>query len=238
MKRLLLFILAALPSCAYIPRAASVPVKKITAGDPSSKELIVFLPGRWSLPTEFKREGFFEIAREKWPDARLVIPDLHLGYYKSNTMPRRLHEDVILPAKESGATTVRLVGISLGGLGALIYDLEHPGEVDEIYLLSPFLGEEEVIEEIRSAGGLGKWNPGEIEEKDFSSRLWVGLRETWRKNRKPPAVYLGCGREDRLAESNSLFAAEFLSEKDETWISGAHDWETWRKLFSAMIAEQ
>ncbi len=186
MSRLLLLLLAALPSCAYIPRPASVPVKTIISGDPASSELIVFLPGRWSLPTEFEREGFFEIARKKWPLARLAVPDLHLGYYKNESMPRRLHEDVILPARKSGITAVRLIGVSMGGLGALIYDIEHPGQVDEIYLLAPFLGQEEVLLEIRASGGLEKWQPGKIAEKDFSRRLWMGLREKWMDEGQTP----------------------------------------------------
>lgn len=235
MKRFFLLLCALLPSCTYLPRPTSTPVKSLVSGMPSGDELIVFLPGRWSLVKEFDKEGFFEIARKKWPNARLDAPDLHLGYYKSNSMSRRLHEDVILPARKSGVKTIRFVGISMGGLGALIYDIEHPGEVSEIYLLSPFLGEEEVISEITTAGSLAKWNPGEVANKDFSRRLWIGLREQWLEAGKRPVIHLGCGTEDRLAPSAKLLAREFLSEKDQTWMPGGHDWPTWRPLFAEMV---
>ncbi|MDP4626148.1 MAG: alpha/beta hydrolase-fold protein [Akkermansiaceae bacterium] len=237
MKRLLFLLLGILPSCAYLPRPAHVPVKTLSAGNPAGKELVVFLPGRWSLVGEFKKEGLFQIAEEKWPEARLVAPDLHLGYYQSQAASQRLHEDIILPAKASGVETIRLVGVSMGGLGALIYDLEHPGEIDEIYLLAPFLGEEEAIAEIEAAGSLRKWKPGTIEEKDFSRRLWVGLREKWLEKGDRPTLYLGCGTEDRLAPSSRLLAQEFLSEGDTTWLPGGHDWPVWRKLFAEMTAK-
>lgn len=235
MKKVFLTILALLPSCAYIPRPASTPVRTQVSGNGSGDELVVFLPGRWSLPEEFEREGLIEIARKKWPDARLVTPDLHIGYYKNQTMIQRLHEDIILPARHSGVKTIRLVGVSMGGMGALVYDLEHPGEVTEIYLLSPFLGEEQALAEIAAAGGLAKWNPGTPSAEDFSRRLWAGLRTKWLREGKRPLVYLGCGTEDRLASSNKMFAREFLEQSDQTWIAGGHDWLTWRSLFKNMV---
>lgn len=237
MKRLLLLLLGILPSCAYLPRPTQAPVKTLFAGNPFGKELVVFLPGRWSLVDEFEREGLFRIAKEKWPDASIVAPDLHLGYYKSQKASQRLHEDVILPARESGVEKIRLVGVSMGGLGALIYDLKHPDEIDEIYLLAPFLGEEEAITEVEAAGSLQNWKPATISEKDFSRRLWVGLREKWLEKGNRPSIHLGCGTEDRLAPSSRLLAREFLSEDETTWITGGHDWTTWRKLFEKMTAK-
>lgn len=235
MKRFLLLLLALLPSCAFIPRPTSTPVRKQVSVKGSGDELVVFLPGRWSFASEFEQEGFFEIARKKWPHAQLVAPDLHIGYYKNQTMTRRLHEDVILPAKQSGVKTIHLIGISMGGMGALVYDLEHPDEITEIYLLSPFLGEEEALAEISAAGSLVKWNPGTPRAEDFSRRLWVGLRMKWLQEGDRPKVHLGCGTEDRFASSNRMFAREFLKESDQTWIAGGHDWPAWRSLFEKMV---
>lgn len=237
MKRLLLLLLSILPSCAYLPRPAHIPVRTLSAGNPAGKELVIFLPGRWSLVSEFEREGLFQIAEEKWPDASLIAPDLHLSYYKNQTASQRLHQDIILPARQSGVEKIRLVGVSMGGLGALIYDIEHPGVIDEIYLLAPFLGTEEVIAEITSAGSLRKWNPGEVPQKDFSRRLWLGLREKWLGQGNRPTIYLGCSTEDRLAPSSRLLAREFLHESKTTWLPGGHDWPEWRSLFAKMLVE-
>jgi pimeloyl-ACP methyl ester carboxylesterase len=231
MKWLSLIFLAVLPSCMWLPRSVPEPVKTLTAGNAKGEELIVFLPGRWSRVEEFQQEGFFKIAEKRWPKARLVAADLHLGYYKNRSMARRLHEDVILPAKRSGVKTVRVVGISMGGLGALIYDQEYPRQIDEMILLSPFLGEEKVLQEIQAAGSLKNWQPNAVVEKDFSRKLWLGLRGNWTEKTNQPKVSLGCGNEDRLAESNRLFAKEFLKPSQQKWISGGHDWATWRALF-------
>ena len=168
-----------------------------------------------------------------------MVPDLHLGYYKNSSMVTRLHEDIILPARKAGVEKVRIVGVSMGGMGAVIYSLEHPGEIDEIILLAPFLGEAEVIEEIRSAGGLDQWRPGQIEETDFSRRIWLALKEKWKKSGSEraamPRVLLGCGEEDRLAESSRLFANEFLEEDEQAWLPGDHDWPVWKELFKDLV---
>lgn len=235
MKPWLAFILALLPSCGILPRASNIPVKTLEHGKVGGSELVVLLPGRWSRVEEFEREGFFEIARKQWPDARVIAPDLHLGYYQNRTMARRLHEDVVLPARHSGVETLRIVGISMGGLGALIYDLEYPKQVDELILLSPFLGEEEVLKEIESAGGLKNWRPGPLAEDDFSRKLWLGLRANWLQRGDRPRVHLGCGSEDRLASSNRLFSKELLDAGDQQWIPGDHDWPTWRLLFKSSL---
>ena len=231
MKRLCALFFALLPSCGLLPRDTPVPVSRLTGGKPDGRELVVFLPGRWSRVEEFEREGFFEIARKRWPDARLVAPDLHLGYYKNRSIARRLEEDVIDPARKSGVGKITLIGISMGGLGALIHEMEFPGRVDEIILLSPYLGEEGVLREIEAAGGLRKWNPGPVAEADFSRKLWLNVRKNWSENAPRPRVVLGCGNEDRLAVSNRLFAREFLKSGDQKRIPGTHDWPTWRRLF-------
>lgn len=184
---------------------------------------------------EFEREGFFEIASKRWPDARLVAVDLHLGYYKNQSMARRLHEDVILPARRSGVKSVRIVGISMGGLGALLYDAEYPGQVDALVLLSPFLGEEEALREIEASGDLKKWRPGPLAEKDFSRKLWLQLRENRLVKGRTTKVLLGCGTEDRLVASNRMFAREFLESDDQEWTAGGHDWPTWRPLFESLV---
>ena len=235
MKRLLSLLTLVLSSCGLLPRSTPAPVPTITGGPSAAAELVVFLPGRWSTVDEFEREGFFKIAAERWPEARLVAADLHLGYYKSRSSSKRVHEDIIAPARKSGVTTVRVVGVSMGGLGALIHDLEYPGDIDEIYLLSPFVGEEEVIAEIGAAGGVREWKGSAKSERDFSRKLWRGLETKWLEQGRRPAVKLACGTEDRLAGSNRQLAADFLKKDEVLWKPGDHDWPSWRGLFTEMV---
>lgn len=236
MKWWMVFLAAGLSSCTLIPRPAKRPLPVMHGGAAASQDLVVLLPGRWSRIREFDREGFFKIAAQRWPKASLVAADLHIGYYRNRSAARALHEDVIAPAVHRGVRKVTLVGISMGGLGALMYDLEHPGVVDELVLLSPYVGEEEAWREVASAGGVRKWSPAEISERDYSRRLWLTLREKWIEKSQRPAVFLGCGHQDRLAESNRRFAVDFLEPEMVLWMDGGHDWPTWRELLRRMPA--
>jgi pimeloyl-ACP methyl ester carboxylesterase len=195
MKRLLSLLTLVLSSCGLLPRSTQAPVPTITGGSSTATELVVFLPGRWSTVDEFEREGFFKIAAARWPAARLVAADLHLGYYKSRSSAKRVHEDIIAPARKSGVKTVRVVGVSMGGLGALIHDLEYPGDIDEIYLLSPFVGEEDVIAEIGAAGGAGD----EVAGAGASADGEAGLRDGGPAGGIEPAVRGGFLEEGRGA---------------------------------------
>ena len=225
-----------LPSCMWIPRQPVTPLRTISSGAAEKpKQCVVLLPGRWSLPEEFQKEGLMQMAQQHWPRARIISPDLHLAYYKNRTAVERLREDVILPAKRAGAEEIIVVGVSMGGLGALLYDLEHPGEIDRMILLSPFLGEDEAVREIEAAGGVRKWQPGAIAEKDFSRQLWLGLKRQWLGQRQRPAVILACGDKDRLRATNQRFAKDFLKPSQVIDLPGEHDWPTWRAAFRTVL---
>jgi pimeloyl-ACP methyl ester carboxylesterase len=234
-KRIIALVFLILPSCGLLPRSVPIPVATLLSGKANGAELVVFLPGRWSRVEEFEKEGFLAIASKRWPNARLVAADLHIGYYRNQSMARRLHEDVILPARRSGVKSVRIVGISMGGLGALIYDAEYPGQADELILLSPFLGEESALQEIEASGELKNWRPAPPTERDYSRKLWLRLRENRLMKSSPTEVLLGCGTEDRLAASSRLFAREFLESDAQEWLAGGHDWPTWRLLFESLV---
>jgi pimeloyl-ACP methyl ester carboxylesterase len=236
-KRVLCLLALLLWSCVSPARRAVAPVRLVAdkpAGD--ADHLVVFLRGRSNRPEEFRIWGMFAQARRRWPRARLVAPDLHPGYYYTRTATRRLHEDVVAPARAGGATKITLVGISLGGLGALLYELEHPGMVDEIILLSPYLGEDQVWREIAVAGGIAGWQPGLIATDDYSRQLWQGLRQRWPQGAGAGRVRIACGEGDRFLPANRLFAESFLASGDFVWLPGGHNWPTWLKAFTALEA--
>ena len=62
---------------------------------------------------------------------------------------------------EAGYENIWLLGISMGGLGTLLYASEYPEQVDGVVLLAPFLGDRSAIETIVATGPLEERN-GEI----------------------------------------------------------------------------
>ncbi|MBM3853777.1 MAG: alpha/beta hydrolase [Verrucomicrobia bacterium] len=161
--------------------------------------------------------------------ADTIAVDAHLGYYYHRTVIDRLRADVIEPARARGYRRIVLVGVSLGGLGALLYERDQPGVVGAIVLLAPYLGDKAgLFERIHSAGGPVAWAAGRDPGVGGVEELvWTFLGQ--RAAGLPPA-WLLFGREDSLAAGHRMFAP-LLPPARVISVSGAHDWPTWRGLW-------
>ncbi|HYV20640.1 MAG TPA: alpha/beta hydrolase [Verrucomicrobiae bacterium] len=226
--------------CAF-NRAAVVPLptmaQALRPGGPASN-LIVFLPGRRSHLGDFESNRFFDMSRERGIDADLVETDLHLGYYTDGTYATRLWEDVVSPARDAGSTRIWLVGISLGGAGAIGFAREHPDAIAGLILLSPFLGPPEMLEGIRSQGGLATWSPDPTAApgslKWFIEQNWDFLRHAGEGSR-PPILYLGYGQDEPMVPSLDLLAGTLPADR-VIRVPGGHRWNTWRTLWAEILS--
>ncbi len=224
-------------------RPTPVPVDTVSLADsPSADCLLVLLPGRGDRPQRYADNGFARVIRDNGVEADVLGVDMHLGYFRDKSVADRLHQDVVGPALERGQK-VWLAGISLGGLGALLYMAHHPAEVEGAVLLSPYLGEGAVLDEIEAAGSLGAWEPPELdpnpseppEGQEVWQRLWAFLQQSLENPDSPP-LYLAYGNGDRLSRAHQLLARE-LPDEQVVMIDGGHDWETWVPLWEALMAQ-
>ena len=197
-----------------------------------SDRLLVLLPGRLSPPEEFRSEGLErEIERALGP-VDMVAVDAHLGYYLGGAFVETLAEDVLAPARKAGFTEVWIVGVSMGGSGALAVLRQRPDLADGAVLLAPYLGTDEVTARVRRYGGeiLSAPPPSDPKER-FFEESWA-----WLLRSRPalPPLFLGFGRNDRFAPSHHLFAkslpADHVAEVD-----GGHDWGAWRRAAAALL---
>jgi pimeloyl-ACP methyl ester carboxylesterase len=209
--------LAAAGSGCYRPGPATVPLRtlEIANGAPDSHCLVVFLPGRGDTPEHFVRNGFPEELRRAGSRCAMIGVDAHLGYYFEKTVVDRLREDVIAPARARGVEEVWLVGISLGGLGSLLYTKERPGEIKGIVAIAPFLGEP---------------------TQDFAAfRSW--LTGYGRPAPDHPPLFLVYGTKDRFAGPNGELAA-LLPDDHVFRVRGRHTWATWRRGWGAFLGSR
>ena len=201
--------------------------------------LVIFLPGRRSRAGDFDREQFIDVARTRGLDADLLEADLHLGYYLDGTSSSRLWEDVVAPARAAGAGPIWLVGISLGGSGAIAFAREHPDVLAGLVLLSPYLGPPEAGAAIRAAGGLAAWRRDPSADTGSSASFvvknWLYLAQAAAAGARTPAVYLGYGRDEPMAPSLDLLA-EALPADRVARVPGGHRWKTWRALWEEMLS--
>lgn len=160
---------------------------KSAKDDERSDTLLVFLPGAYLKPDEFEREGFISAVRERHLAADSLLVDADVSYYYDQTLSERLHADVIEPQRAKGYKSIWLVGISIGGFGALIHELSRPGSVDGIVALAPYLGRRVLGAEILKAGGLRTWQApaGPCPTRKSTASCGPGSSSTWsRRNPK------------------------------------------------------
>lgn len=221
-----------LSACAWAPPPTQ-PMGNITQpGERRSDTLLVFLPGRGDRGPDFVDEGFMQIGAGRGYD--LLAADAHFGYYTSETIVDRLHEDIIRPARARGYQRIWLLGISAGGLGAGLYADAHPGMIDGLILLAPYPGDDALVQDIADAGGLATWAGESSAGKDWQRRHWRWLKKTT-GGADRPWIILGYGRNDRFAEAGNLLARELPSERVFLG-EGGHSWPVWRGLWERIAA--
>jgi len=200
----------------------------------SHDKLFVFVRGLGGSHRSFAETGMVDATWQRGIDFDMVAPDSHFAYYSERTLLERLRKDVILPAKKKGYKKIWLIGPSMGGLGSLLYAREHPEDIDGIYLISPFLGYDRIINEIKRQGGLQHWQPGEYSpDKDWQRMLWHWIKTEVKEQRTRP-IYLAFGNDDMYVEAQKLLATA-LPTDHVTRIEGGHDYDTFKALWLSFL---
>ena len=220
-----LFVVVATSGCAT--PGPTTPMRAIEIGAAKrSDTLIVMLPGIGDTAEAFVSTGFIDGFADDRFD--LLAVNATWRYYSSGTVVRRLHEDVVGPARARGYRTIWLLGVSLGGYGSLLYADAFPDEIAGVILLSPYLGARRLSERIEQAGGLESWS-GPSQHPERFERGWSSLKTLCASNSS--IVILGYGSSDPLAERyGPLLAA--LEPSQVHVATGGHDWTTWAPLWS------
>lgn len=233
MKRRLFLIVVAMLALVFGLAGAFLwippgPLERLDYIGPTSdrRTLVVLLPGIFDSAGMFAEHGFIDTARAHGIDADLLAVDADLRYYGQGVIVEHLHGDVIAPARASGYRRIVIVGISLGGFGALLYANAHPAQIDRVIVISPFLGK--ASDDARDpAVRLGQRN-GE-------AALWEWLRTGAAAQARPP-LFLAYGEQDKFAVPNSRLA-QLMPIERVLRISGEHEWTTWRRLWKRILEE-
>ena len=196
--------------------------------------LLVMLPGATHKPHDFARRGFIDALRRRNLPVDTVAVDAHLGHYLERDLIGRLNEDVIAPARAAGYARIWLLGISLGGMGALTYARSHPQAIAGIVVLAPFLAVKGTIDEIVRAGGIDLWQPGTIDPQDDERALLAWLKGHESAEPALARIHLGYGAGDRFVAASEILGARLSPERIVT-LGGGHDWETWLALWEKLL---
>jgi pimeloyl-ACP methyl ester carboxylesterase len=182
--------------------------------------LFVMLPGADMHAEEFQANGFLDGTNA----VDRIAVETGMECYLDEISVQRLEDEVIAPARARGPVRIWLVGISLGGMGALLYAQAHPGRIAGVILLAPFIGSRGLIAEVERAGGLRHWRARDLATPERRLLSWLGRGETL------PAVHLAYGIDDRFSAAHRLLA-DLLPPERVVTAPGGHDWPTWCRLW-------
>ncbi|MGQ0587288.1 MAG: alpha/beta hydrolase-fold protein [Gammaproteobacteria bacterium] len=240
MKRLILPALAATLAGCFVIGDADEPIATVSLPAPApngAREVVVVLPGFGDDAEVMHDRGIAESMQRAWPHADVVLASATFAYYRGGRLVERLEQDVIEPARKRYAK-VWLAGASMGGAGALLYERAYPGRVAGVLLFAPFLGDDDVLDAIRAAGGVRKWDPGAVpaavDGDNWQREIWRVIAGWAQDPKLAQRAWLVCGRDDRLLGAAQL-AAEALPAAHFFEVDGGHTWKVWRQAAEATM---
>ena len=204
--------------------------------------LIVFLRGMGGArncffnPHEcFDEKGFTASVKDRHLPYDMVAPNMHYGYYKDRSFVNRLKEDIIIPAQAKGYKNIWLAGVSMGGLGSIFYLKEHPKDIKGIVILGPYLGGDDIIDELDEAGGLHKWHPGDYDPDDqWQADIWAFLKKYPHNSQEAPPIFLGLAEQDLYIKGQEILA-NYLPQGRVIKIKGKHRFSTFYELWELFL---
>jgi pimeloyl-ACP methyl ester carboxylesterase len=212
-------------------------VVRAAAPTQRSRCLVVFLPGFGDDEKTFVEHGFVDAMATRGLAVDSISAGATFGYYYRRTVLTRLREDVIDPARASGYEQIWVVGVSMGGLGSLLLAKDQDPRIAGVYLLAPYLGDDDLLGEIDRAGGVARWEPGRVSPDDYQRDLWRYLKRVTEQQQQPersPLLYLGAGDKDKLGYGHRLLAAA-LPPDHVYGTPGKHDWGPWSILWASFL---
>jgi len=193
---------------------------------------IVCLPGVYQAPEDFLAAGFADVIARRQLDIDLLLVDVELAHLGDSGVVARLRRGAVEPARSLGCRTIWLAGISLGGYLALDYVSNHPGELEGVCLLAPWLGNRQLIAAMADASRPIIGAEGDAGDGDVERRLWHFVRSP---RGALPELYLGFGHDDRFADAHRLMAHHLTADSVDV-VPGGHDWRTWSALWENFLA--
>ena len=214
-------------ACGPLPRPVESPIPTRVYGDAAgAEEIFILLPGIRDDMGSFETHGLIAQAAEiLGPNSRFafVAVDAHFGYYKEPSIHRRIRAEV---APRFAGRKLTLVGISLGGIGALMTARNDPARFHRLVLIAPFLGSRGNIQRLKE--GAAPAPEDELEREVLAIWDWLGSDAL-----KPP-ISLLYGLDDAFRP-----AYDYLAEKAPgisfQSAAGGHDWQTWKALWAQWL---
>jgi S-formylglutathione hydrolase FrmB len=209
-----------------------------------AKCLVIFLPGVRDTASDFQANGFIGALRSRGFSVDVISAEATLSYYTQGLLVQRLEADVIGPARARGYQQTWIIGMSMGGMGTLLYSHAHANEVTGVLALAPYLGSRAIHRQIINEGGLASWSAPDritkvtlMSDRAYQRELWRWLQAITSGREKGPTLYVGWGSEDPWLERPSALLGAALPSGHAYTVPGGHNWKTWSKVLDQFLTD-
>lgn len=209
-----------------VPHLADVPF-----GPTQTRCLVALLPGTGDDAQTFLDKGFVRRLRASRAKVDVWSVDATIEYYRGREIETRVREDVLHAATAAGYDQIWLVGVSMGGGGALRVAATNPELVDGVVVFAPYLGNPFLAREVQAAGGAAQWRPNEeqLAADDPYVDAW-----RWAGRRGDVPLFVGWGDDDFIAMMSETLALG-LPPSQVFHAAGEHEWVVWAQLWGAFL---
>ncbi len=205
-----------------------------SGGGAEERVLLVMLPGLGIKASDFVEHGLVRSVHARGLAVDILAADPDPDRYLDGTVVAEIDRAISASARPLDHAHLWFLGISLGGMGALLYAGAGLARVEGIVLLAPFLGTQATMSEIADAGGIASWSADGSAGTGLERQMLLGLQNFLAEPAAAPALYLGFGVGDRFAPRYADLAAR-LPENRVFTRAGGHDWDTWAKLWDQVL---
>jgi S-formylglutathione hydrolase FrmB len=201
--------------------------------------LVIVLPGIEDDLDSLQRSGIAAAIQEAAPDMDVLLAGATPAYYLRHDLVRRLHQEIVMPARARGVGEIWMLGMSMGGFGSLLYERDHPQQLSGLVLLAPMMGRPGLAANIAEAGGLAQWQAPRtlpfLHPDRVPVQLWQ-LVQSWRgMPQRAQRVWLACGADDSFLPAAQLIATA-LPQGHFLQRDGGHQRPVWiaaaREIFA------
>ncbi len=161
----------------------------------------------------------------------VLYVDAYLAYYRNHSLPVRLENDVFSQISDYKKKVI--LGVSMGGFGAVLSARDFNDQVDGLVLVAPFLGDEEVLKRIAAAGGVRRWQMQDSSEQ--YERLWSWIKANANSPLLSEHTFLLTGDQDAMYESHQLLRP-LLRNGYFRVVHGGHKWKVWNRALDQWLA--
>ena len=228
-----------LSGCFFVIGNEKKPIETLVvpgAGTEPAADAVIVLPGFGADAEKLKEHHVDEAIHRSWPQADVVLVSATFAYYAHNVFLPHFEQDVMAPALQR-YRRIWLAGASVGGMGAILYEREHPGLVSGLILFAPWLGSKDTLEAVRAAG-VQHWDPGpkpeHVDGKNFENEMWREIRDWSLDPAEAKRVWLVCGDKDKFLEADRMLAAA-LPDQHYLEVPGGHTYDTWLSAAEEII---